>query len=364
MLAAILHRFPSLRDLRVQFAALACVTALPFVAGAAYDIWFAMQTASGTILTGARSDVIEVRIGGLAIALICSGLLAALILHRMLPARADTAESTLPRELRALNALLERRVETRTRDLERSIRELESYSYVISHNLRGPLRAIDACATLIERHHAERLDAEAKTLFARLRANSQRMAELLEGLIEYSRLGRRRMVLQELDMTQVAKLAIDDMRLDESDRERIAVGNLPSVPADAALLTLAWRELIGNALKFSARAADRSVRIEGSVRHGVAEFRISDQGAGFDPAYAGKLFNLFERLHGEEEFAGPGTGLAVVKRVIERHGGFVWADGVPGKGATIGFSLPLAGAVGAPRREIEAARGARLAAQS
>jgi len=190
------------------------------------------------------------------------------------------------------------------------------------------------------------------------------MAELLEGLIEYSRLGRRRMVQQELDMTQVTKLAIDEMRLDEADRERISVGSLPSVPADAALLTLAWRELIENALKFSARAADRSVRIEGGVRHGMAEFRVSDQGAGFDPAYAGKLFNLFERLHGEEEFAGAGTGLAVVKRVVERHGGFVWADGVPGKGATIGFSLPLAGAVLAPRREVEAARGAHLAAQA
>jgi light-regulated signal transduction histidine kinase (bacteriophytochrome) len=340
MLAAVLHRFPALGELRVQFAALASVTALPFVAGAAYDIWFAMQTASG-IITDARSDVVEVRIGGLAIALIVSGLLAALILHRMMPARA-AADAAAPRDLSALNAMLERRVESRTRDLERTIRELESYSYAISHNLRGPLRAIDACATLIERHHRGRLDGEGAALFARLRDNAQRMALMLDALIEFARLGRRRMVVQDVDMTEVVKLAIDDMRLDEADRERISIAHLPGAPADAALLALAWRQLIDNALKFSARAGDRRVRVEGEVRRGFAEFRVSDAGAGFDPAYTGKLFNLFERLHGEDEFAGAGTGLAVVKRVVERHGGFVWADGVPGTGATFGFSLPLA----------------------
>jgi len=340
MLAAVLHRFPALGDLRVQFAALASVTALPFVAGAAYDIWFAMQTASG-IIADARSDVVEVRIGGLAIALIVSGLLAALILHRMMPERAAAADAAAPRDLRTLNAMLERRVESRTRDLERTIRELESYSYAISHNLRGPLRAIDACATLIERHHRGRLDGEGAALFARLRDNAQRMALMLDALIEFARLGRRRMVVQDVDMSAVVKLAIDDMRLAETDRERISIAHLPGAPADAALLGLAWRQLIENALKFSARAGDRRVRVEGEVRGGFAEFRVSDAGAGFDPAYAGKLFNLFERLHGEDEFAGAGTGLAVVKRVVERHGGFVWADGMPGTGATFGFSLPL-----------------------
>ena len=341
MLAAVLHRLPALRDMRIQFAALACVTALPFVAGAAYDIWFAMQTTSGAVLASGRSDVIEVRIGGLAIALIVSGLLAALILHRMMPARGESAAAGAPQDLRALNALLERRVETRTRDLERSIRELESFSYALSHNLRAPLRAIDASATLIERHHRGALDAEAATLFSRLRQNAARMGEMLDALLEYARLGRRRLVAQMVDMAAVVKATVDDMRLPEADRDRLEIGPLPSVPADASLLQIAWRELIDNARKFSAGPGHRVVRISGEVRHGVAEFRISDAGVGFDPAYAGKLFNLFERLHGENEFPGAGTGLAVVKRVVERHRGFVWADAAPGKGATFGFGLPL-----------------------
>ncbi len=336
-----------MRDLRVQFAALACVTALPFVAGAAYDIWFAMQTSSSTMLAGSRSDVIEVRIGGLAIALVVSGLLAALLLHRMMPARDDAAADQAPQDQRALTRMLERRVELRTRDLERSNRELESYSYVISHNLRASLRAIDACASLIERHHAASLDAEGASLVMRLRGNAQRMAATVDGLLEYARLGHRRLVLQNLDMTEVARVALEELHLSAADFERVSIGSLPSVPADATLLAQVWRHLIDNALKFSTRSGDRAVHIEGTVRHGVAEFRISDRGTGFDPASEAKLFNLFERLHGEAEYPGVGIGLAVVKRIVERHGGFVWAEGTPGKGASFGFALPL----GAPGEE-------------
>ncbi len=347
MLAAALVRFPVFRDLRIQFAALACVTALPFVAGAAYDIWFAIQTSSGSNLTGSRSDVIEVRIGGLAIALVVSGLLAALMLHRMLPARDGAAAEKAPRDPRAINRLVERQVALRTQDLERSKRELDSYSYVISQNLRAPLGAIDACATLIEHHHAAGLDPEGVALIVRLRGNAQRMAALVDGLFEYARLGSRRLVMQKLDMTDVARVALEDMHLTAADMERVSIGSLPVVPADAALLAQAWRALIDNALKFSARSGDRAVRIEGAVRHGVAEFRISDSGAGFEPAHEAKLFYLFGRLHGEAEFPGLGIGLAIVKRIVERHGGIVWADGTPGKGASFGFGLPL-GAPGEP----------------
>ena len=341
MLAATLDRFPALRDLRVQFAALAAVVALPFVAGAAYDIWFAMQATSSAIHVGPRSDVIEVRIGGLAIALIVSGLLAVLILQRMMPASGAAGRESAPRDLRALNALLERRVATRTRDLERSIRELESYTQVISSNLRAPLGAIAACATLIERHHRAGLDTEGSALFARMRSNAVLMDGMVDGLIDFARLARRRLVVQPVEMTDVVRTAVEGLHLGVLDEERIQVERLPVVPADASLFALAWRHLIDNALKFSAAARDRKVRIEGEVRHGVAEFRVSDRGAGFDPLQAGRLFNLFERLHDEEEFPGVGVGLAIVKRIVERHGGVVWAEGEPGKGATFGFSLPL-----------------------
>jgi light-regulated signal transduction histidine kinase (bacteriophytochrome) len=353
MLAAALDRFPALRDLRVQFAALATVVALPFVAGAAYDIWFAIQATSSAIQPGPRSDVIEVRIGGLAIALTVSGLLAVLILHRMMPGSEGAAPQGTPRDLRALNSLLERRVATRTRDLERSIRELESYTQVISSNLRAPLGAIAACATLIERHHRAGLDAEGSALFARMRGNALLMDAMVDGLIDFARLARRRLVVQQVDMNDVVRTAVEGMHLGVLDEERIQIERLPTVPADASLFALAWRHLIDNALKFSASARDRKVRIEGEVRHGVAEFRVSDRGAGFDPVQAGRLFNLFERLHDEEEFPGVGVGLAIVKRVVERHGGVVWAEGEPGKGATFGFSLPL----GLPAGEAPAARG-------
>ena len=340
MLAAALDRFPLLRDLRIQFAALACVTALPFVAGAAYDIWYALQTSSGSIVSDARTDVIEVRVGGLALALMVSGLLAALILHRMFPARDAAPAGELPKNAHALDALIERRTAARTRDLERSIQELESHAHVISRTLRAPLRAIDACATLLESQRRAKPDAEDVALLGRLRRNVQRMTVLVDVMVEYSRLGRRWLVLQSVEMTEVVKTAIDDLHLSRRERARITMTRLPRVPADATLLSLVWRHLIDNALKYSARADAPDVRIEGAVRHGVAEFRVSDQGIGFDPGHEEKLFKLFGRLH-EEDYEGAGTGLAIVKRVVERHGGCVWAEGQPGKGATFGFALPL-----------------------
>ena len=340
MLAAALARTPALRDLRVQFAALACVTALPFVAGAAYDIWFAMQTTVGSTLTASElpSGVIEVRIGGLAIALIVSGLLAALMLHRMMPAAG--ARGAMSRGARAAGQGVELPETSRERDLERAIRELESYSNTITQNLRAPLRTIEACATLVERHHRSHLNAEGQALFRRLRLNAQRMAEMLDGMIEFIRLGRRWLVIQPVQMTDLVRATVEEMRLPEAEESRIAVGSLPAVPADARLLGVVWRHLIDNALKFSAHAADRGIRIEGVARHGVAEYRVIDRGIGFDPAQEGKLFNLFERLHRDEDYPGLGIGLAVVKRVIERHGGVVWAEGGAGTGATFGFALP------------------------
>lgn len=341
MSEALLHRVPALRDLRIQFVALACVTALPFVAGAAYDVWFAMQTTSEIAVSHARSDVIEVRIGGLAIALMVSGLLAALLLNRMLRPRDASAGDANAREQRAFDALLANRVESRTRELERSIRELESHAQVVSENLRAPLRVIDACTMQIEQRCQAGLGKEGLALFERLRASARRMSALVEGALEYSRLARRRLVVQPVDMTDLVKSTVADMRLGAADEARISIAMLPRVPADAALLSQVWRQLIDNALKFSAHSSDRSVRVEAAVRHGVAEFRVSDRGAGFDPAYDSKLFNLFERLHREGDYPGTGIGLAIVKRIVERHGGCVWAEGAPEQGASFGFALPL-----------------------
>jgi len=333
MLAAALDRPLALRDLRVQFIALASVIALPFVAGAMYDIWFAMQTASGSLFTGPRSDVIEVRVGGLAIALVVSGLLAGLILHRTgraqpLAALGGAAGVVLPDS-------------SRTRDMERAVRELEAYSSVITQNLRAPLRTVEACATLIERHHRSHLNAEGLALFRRLRVNAERMAQMLDALIEFIRLGQRRLVVQPVQMAELVRATVEEMRLPEADEARIEIGALPAVPADARMLALAWRHLLDNALKFSSHARDRRIRVEGVARHGVVEYRVTDRGEGFDAAQEGRLFNLFERLHREEDFPGLGIGLAAVRRIVERHGGCVWAESGAGAGATFGFALPL-----------------------
>lgn len=347
MLAAVLARSPGLRDLRFQFATLAFVTALPFVAGAAYDIWFAMQTASGSILTGPSSDVIEVRVGGLAIALIVSGLLAGLILHRMMPARREAGAAPV-RASSAAGAGVALAESARARDMERAIRELEAYSNVITQSLRSPLRTVEACATLIERHHRSHLNSEGLALFRRLRVSAERMALMLDGLIEFIRLGQRRLVVQPVQMTELVRATVEEMRLPEADEARIDVGPLPAVPADARLLSLAWRHLLDNALKFSAHAENRRIQVEGVARHGVVEYRILDHGAGFDAAQEGKLFQLFERLHRDEDFPGLGIGLAVVRRIVERHGGCVWAEAGPQGGATFGFALPLGAPVEAP----------------
>jgi len=339
MLAAVLARSPALRDLRVQFVSLASVVALPFVAGAVYDIWFSMQTASGSLLTGPHSDVVEVRIGGLAIALIVSGLLAVLILHRMMPGTTQAGAAPVRTTGAAAGVAVPESV--RARDLERAIRELESYSSLITQNLRAPLRTIEACATLIERHHRSSLNSEGLALFRRLRVNAERMAQMLDGLIEFIRLGQRRLVVQTVQMTDLVRATIEEMRLPEADEARIEVGVLPAAPADARTLSFAWRHLLDNALKFSAHAGDRRIHVEGVARHGVAEYRVIDRGAGFDPAQEGKLFHLFERLHREEDFPGLGIGLAAVRRVVERHGGCVWAEAGPDGGAVFGFALPL-----------------------
>jgi signal transduction histidine kinase len=340
MLSAALDRPPALRDLRLQFVALASVVALPFVAGAMYDIWFAMQTVSGSLLTGPRSDVVEVRVGGLAIALIVSGLLAGLILHR-----AGLARPLAPQAGKAGVALPE---SGRARDMERAVRELEAYSGVITQNLRAPLRTVEACATLIERHHRSHLNAEGLALFRRLRVNAERMAQMLDALIEFIRLGQRRLVVQPVQMTELVRATVEEMRLPEADEARIEIGPLPAVPADARMLALAWRHLLDNALKFSSHARDRRILVEGVARHGVVEYRVTDRGEGFDAAQEGRLFNLFERLHREEDFPGLGIGLAAVRRIVERHGGCVWAESGAGAGATFGFALPLGAQAEAP----------------
>ncbi|HYL24301.1 MAG TPA: MASE4 domain-containing protein [Burkholderiales bacterium] len=251
-----------------------------------------------------------------------------------------TRQTRLLERVRAHAAELESKVRSRTAALEAANHELESFSYSVSHDLRAPLRAIDGYARMLDEDHAERLDAEGRRLTAVVRSNAKKMGQLIDDLLVFSRLGRQELLKRRVDMTALAQEVVQE--LGPGYAARIELGELPAAPADRALLKQAWLNLVGNALKYSAKR--EAPRIELGARREAHEnvYWVRDNGVGFDMRYAEKLFGVFQRLHTSDEFPGTGVGLAIVQRVINRHGGRVWANGRPGDGATFSFSLPSA----------------------
>lgn len=243
---------------------------------------------------------------------------------------------------RQLNAELERRVSERTAQLEDANKELEAFSYSVSHDLRAPLRAIDGFSRMIVEDHSESLDSEGRRLLSVVSANARRMSQLIDDLLRLSRLGRSEMRLTSVDMSALVRTAFEEVVGDRSARDRIElrVGELPGVEGDPALLRQVWINLLSNAVKFSASREQAVLEVEGALGSGGAVYSVKDNGAGFNMAHAGKLFGVFQRLHGPTEFEGTGVGLALVKRIVLRHGGRVWAEGAVGQGATFSFSLP------------------------
>ena len=221
--------------------------------------------------------------------------------------------------------------------------ELESFSYSVSHDLRAPLRAIEGFSGMLVRNSSERLNAEDKRLLDIVRANALRMSALIDDLLSFSRLGRHEVRHARLEMTSIARSAIEEILKDSEARERIEfrLGELPDAEGDPALLRHVWINLLSNALKFSARQEKPAIEVAGVPDGSFAVYHVRDNGAGFDPKYASKLFAVFQRLHSLEEFEGTGIGLALVKRIVEKHGGRTWAEGEVGRGATFWFSLPL-----------------------
>jgi PAS domain S-box-containing protein len=238
----------------------------------------------------------------------------------------------------ALNRSLEARVEARTRELTIANQDLESFAYSVSHDLRAPLRAIDGFSRLLGERYGESLDDEARNYVARVRNAASRMGSLIESLLKMARLGRGGIHLVALDIGRMAADIVGELRANEPGREvDISIGpNLRAV-GDASLVRNLLENLLGNAWKFT---RDRHpARIEVGREPGGA-FYVRDNGAGFPAEYAGKLFRPFQRLHSQEEFAGEGVGLASVRRIVERHGGTIRAEGVEGQGATFAFTLP------------------------
>jgi light-regulated signal transduction histidine kinase (bacteriophytochrome) len=240
--------------------------------------------------------------------------------------------------LRARAADAERRVDERTRALQDANRELESFAYSVSHDLRAPLRHVDGFSRMLEQDHAQSLDQDGRRLLATVRKSAERMGRLLDDLLAFSRFGRAAMSPVEIDMTALARAVADELA--RGTPCTIVIDALPAARADAGLVRQVWVNLVGNAIKYSARRPDPRVEIAGRVEGDRALYCVKDNGTGFDPRYADKLFKVFQRLHGEDDFPGTGVGLAIVQRIVARHGGRVGAEGRPGEGATFWFSLP------------------------
>jgi PAS domain S-box-containing protein len=253
--------------------------------------------------------------------------------------------------IRELNRELEMRVRERTSALALANKELEAFSYSISHDLRSPLRAIDGFATIIREDHGHALDSEALRLFQLISRNANKMGQLIDDLLQFARLARSDLQSQPVDMRGLAVTIADELRTLEPERHLdIAIADLPEALGDAAMLRQVWVNLIANAFKFTrevasnsaaAKKTPRSVRIEigGHLDLGEAVYFVRDNGVGFDPKYAHKLFQPFQRLHRSEQFDGSGVGLAIVQRIVQRHGGRTWAEGKPGEGAAFYFAL-------------------------
>ena len=245
--------------------------------------------------------------------------------------------------------------------LKRANRELSATTYSIAHDLRSPLRALDGYSRILQLDHGERLGAEGLALLDRIRANSQRMGELIDGILGLARLGQAALQLARVDLSAIARSVLDELRRLDGER-RVETRVEPGLVAvgDPRLLTVVLQNLLDNAWKFT-RGRDPAVVEFGSrVEGGERVYFVRDSGAGFDPAYAGQLFGAFQRLHHASEFEGHGIGLAGVKRVVERHGGRVWAEGAEGRGATFYFTL---GTVRAAARA-PASRGADIRSTS
>jgi len=251
----------------------------------------------------------------------------------------DITEARKARERNErINVELEERVAERTVELRSALKELDAFAYSVSHDLRAPVGAVSGLAHLLRTGEAPRLSDDGRRLLGMIEGNAERMVGLIEGLLRLSQLSRGAIHRVPLSMEDLARDVLRDIA--GAARAEIVVGKLPECDGDPAILRQVWANLIGNALKYSRTRA--AARVEVGWDAQKKAYFVRDNGVGFDMQYAAKLFGAFERLHGEAEFEGSGIGLAIVQRILERHGGKIWADAAPDRGATFWFSVPTA----------------------
>lgn len=237
-------------------------------------------------------------------------------------------------EARRLNQILDARKQA----LERAVKNLEAFSYSVSHDLRAPLRAISGYAEMLNETCAAQLGDEGHRMLDRIMAGARRMDHLIRDILEYSKAERMTRNDTLVDVAGLAGQVAQELR-QVYPAATFTIGTLPKVTADRTMVQQILANLIGNAFKFSSRRSDAHIELGASSVNGVPEFYVRDNGAGFNPKYAGKLFNLFQRMHSEQEFPGTGVGLALVKRLIEFHGGRISAESVPGQQTVFRFTL-------------------------
>lgn len=244
-------------------------------------------------------------------------------------------------EVRRLNEELEQRVIMRTEQLESANSEMEAFTYSVSHDLRAPLRAIDGYARILLEEYSSVLDEEGQRLFHVICKNSQKMSRLIDDLLAFSRLNRTEMRTTTINMQELVDSIYQELTSPE-ERERInwVIHPLASISGDISLMQQVWSNLISNAIKFSSKVDNPTIEVGCTPREIETTYYIRDNGAGFDMQYAHQLFGVFHRLHNERDFEGTGVGLAIVQRIIQRHGGRVWGKGEVGVGATFYFTLP------------------------
>ena len=262
-------------------------------------------------------------------------------------ARAETALRASEDRLRSLNVELEERVTARTAELETANKDLESFSYSVSHDLRAPIRAINGFASLLIEDHGATLDPQGRRKLDIIVNEAIRMGSLIDDLLAFARLGRKGLTPVDVDMRELARTTFE--RLNETTSGGKAVdlrlGSMPRGRGDQSLFEQVWTNLISNAIKFSSKKEQPIIEIGGISAERENVYFVRDNGAGFDAAYRERLFGVFQRLHHDHEFPGTGVGLALVHKIVTRHGGRIWADGELERGATFHFTVPREAAV-------------------
>jgi PAS domain S-box-containing protein len=251
-----------------------------------------------------------------------------------------TARREAEEALRQLNASLEQRVIERTAQLEAANQDLESFSYSVSHDLRAPLRAISGFSRIILEDHSAALAANGLRYLHMVEKSAQHMGQLIDDLLTFSRTGRQALTVQTVSTTGIVNACLTDLQDMRGNRHvTINVGALPDCEADASLLKQVWLNLLTNALKYTRKCDPAVITVGSRQEDGVDSYFVQDNGAGFDMKYADKLFGVFQRLHLADDYEGTGVGLALVQRIVQRHGGRVWAEAKLNLGATFHFTL-------------------------